>query len=137
MTTRTEFLERLDKEFQRIREIFTERNKSYGKDEDLFHNFRQSAIRHFGDDSSENMFKVAEILVDKHNVALANKGANDPVCDERLSDRIVYSLIEKAMLSKDIATDCSTGQCSCTGRIKQEAVKTITYPIKERGTEQE
>jgi hypothetical protein len=98
MTTRTEFLERLDKEFQRIREIFTERNKSYGKDEDLFHNFRQSAIRHFGDDSSENMFKVAEILVDKHNVALANKGANDPVCDERPSDRIVYSLIEKAML---------------------------------------
>jgi hypothetical protein len=98
MTTRTEFLERLDKEFQRIREIFTERNKSYGKDEDLFHNFRQSAIRHFGNDSTESMFKVAEILVDKHNVALANKGANDPVCDERLSDRIVYSLIEKAML---------------------------------------
>jgi len=96
--TRTEFLESLEDEFQQIKDLFTERNKSYGADGDLFYNFRQSAVRHFGNDSTESMFKVAEILVDKHNVALANKGANDPVCDERLSDRIVYSLIEKAML---------------------------------------
>lgn len=98
MITRTEFLESLEDEFQQIKDLFTERNKSYGADGDLFYNFRQSAVRHFGNDSTESMFKVAEILVDKHNVALANKGANDPVCDERLSDRIVYSLIEKAML---------------------------------------
>lgn len=96
--TRSEFLANLDAEFQRIRDLFAERNKSYGSDNDLLHNFRQSAIRFFGNDNPENMFKVAEILVDKHNIALAKNGASDPACDERLSDRIVYSLIEKAIL---------------------------------------
>jgi len=119
MTTRTEFLERLDKEFQRIREIFTERNKSYGADGDLFYNFRQSAVRHFGNDSTESMFKVAEILVDKHNVALANKGANDPACEERLNDRIVYSLLQKAMLNENKTIDCSMVRCISGGYIGQ------------------
>lgn len=105
--TRTDFLDNLEIEFQRIRDLFVKRNKSYGAEDDLLYNFRQSAIRFFGDDSPENMFKVAEILVDKHNIALANKGAGDPVCDERLSDRIVYSLLEKVILR--VKSDKNTG----------------------------
>ena len=43
------------------------------------------------------MFLVAETLVDKHNVALA-KGIEVSECDERLMDRIVYSLLQLKMV---------------------------------------
>jgi len=43
------------------------------------------------------MFLVAETLVDKHNVALA-KGIAVSECDERLLNRIVYSLLQLKMV---------------------------------------
>ena len=43
------------------------------------------------------MMLVAETLVDKHNVALA-KGIAVSECDERLMDRIVYSLLQLKMV---------------------------------------
>lgn len=93
------FIENCEKELNRILELFKTKNKSYGHSEDMFYNFRQTVIRLFGSDSADNMFMVAEVLKDKHNVALG-KGINVPECSERLRDNIVYSLIQLEMLKR-------------------------------------
>lgn len=91
--TRTEFIASMHKTLDEVKQVFDYKNTSYGKDDDPFHNFRQSAIRVFGEGTPENMFTVLLTLVDKHLVALANKGLSDKEFAERIKDVIVYSSI--------------------------------------------
>lgn len=97
----------MDSEFDTIKKLFAKKNESYGASEDTFYNFRQTAIRLHPTTLETitsiygKMFLVAETLVDKHNVALA-KGIHVSECRERLRDRIVYSLIEIAMIDEMI-----------------------------------
>ena len=88
-----------DKEFKNIIELFKRKSQSYGSDADVFFNFRMTALRLFGNDSYDSMFKVAEVYKDKHNVALS-KGINVAEVTERLRDNIVYSLIQLAMIEE-------------------------------------
>jgi len=87
--------------FAEIEKLFVRKNVGYGATDDLFWNFRQTAERLYpaiySEDPYTAMFLVAETLVDKHNVALA-KGIGVRECDERLLDRIVYSLLQLKMV---------------------------------------
>lgn len=95
--TREEFKQLLDTELQRVQDLFNLKNQSYGNQQDLFHNFRQSAMRIFNDEAPHAQFSVLMTLADKHWVALANKGLDDRECEDRLRDMIVYCLIGLAM----------------------------------------
>lgn len=95
--TRSEFLALLSTELESIQQLFEEKNQSYGTVDDLFYNFRQTAIRIFNKQEHTAMFTVLMTLVDKHLVPLANKGLDDKECAERLRDVIVYALIGIAM----------------------------------------
>lgn len=97
-----------DREFDAIIELFNRKGKSYGANNDVFHNFRMTAIRLYGRDTWDAMFRVAEIYKDKHNVALA-KGIDVPEARERLRDNILYSLFQLAMIDeyeKEEKSDC-------------------------------
>lgn len=87
--------------FEEIEKLFVRKNVGYGAIDDLFWNFRQTAERLYPSMTEKDpyaaMFLVAETLVDKHNVALA-KGIAASECDERLMDRIVYSLLQLKMV---------------------------------------
>ena len=87
--------------FEEIQNLFARKNEGYGASGDLFWNFRQTAQRLYPamyvQDPYAAMFLVAETLVDKHNVALG-KGIVVSECDERLLDRIVYSLLQLKMV---------------------------------------
>jgi len=87
--------------FEEIEKLFVRKNVGYGAIDDLFWNFRQTAERLYPSMTEKDpyaaMFLVAETLVDKHNVALA-KGIAVSECDERLMDRIVYSLLQLKMV---------------------------------------
>lgn len=89
----------IDREFDAIFELFNRKSGSYGANNDIFHNFRMTAIRLFGQDTWDAMFKVIEVYKDKHNVALA-KGIDVPEVRERLRDNILYSLLQLAMLKE-------------------------------------
>lgn len=95
--TRNELKRMIETELVSITELFDVKNESYGVEVDAFHNFRQSAIRVYGEDSPGAMFTVLLTLMDKHLVALANKGIDDKDFRERLRDIIVYCLIGIAM----------------------------------------
>jgi hypothetical protein len=95
--TRNELREIINNELVSITELFDVKNESYGAEDDAFHNFRQSALRIYGIDSHDAMFTVLLTLMDKHLVALANKGIDDKDFRERLRDIIVYCLIGIAM----------------------------------------
>ena len=86
---------------EEIEKLFVRKNVGYGATDDLFWNFRQTAERitpaMYSEDPYAAMFLVAEMLVDKHNVALA-KGIAVSECDERLMDRIVYTLLQLKMV---------------------------------------
>lgn len=86
---------------EEIQKLFAKKNEGYGANEDILWNFRQTAQRlypvMYAQDQYAAMFLVAETLVDKHNVALA-KGITVSECDERLMDRIVYSLLQLKMV---------------------------------------
>jgi hypothetical protein len=99
--TRNELREIIESELVSITELFDVKNHSYGVDDDAFHNFRQSALRIYGDDSRGEMFTVLMTLMDKHLVALVNKGIGDRDFSERLRDIIVYCLIGIAMGADD------------------------------------
>ena len=100
-TKRDDFILFLRDKFEEIEKLFAKKSKGYGTNDDLFHNFRQTAARlHpalYSQDPYAAMFLVAETLVDKHNVALA-KGITVNECDERLMDRIVYSFLQLKMV---------------------------------------
>ena len=94
---RADFVLFIQDKFEEFRKLFARKNKGYGTNDDLFWNFRQTAERLYPNmyeqDPYAAMFLVAETLVDKHNVALA-KGIAVSECEERLLDRIVYSLLQ-------------------------------------------
>ena len=85
---REDFLKVLSETTEHIEKLFTYKNKSYGTDDDLFHNCRSTATRVL---QNEDMFKVLACDVDKHWVALCNKGLPGPrVYKERCQDIIIY-----------------------------------------------
>ena len=98
---RVDFVLFIQDKFEEIQKLFTRKNEGYGTNGDLFWNFRQTAERlnptMYEQDPFAAMFLVAETLVDKHNVALA-KGIAVSECEERLLDRIVYSLLQLKMV---------------------------------------
>ena len=106
---RTDFILFIRDKFEEIEKLFARKNAGYGASDDLFWNFRQTAERiHpalYSDDQYAAMFLVAETLVDKHNVALA-KGIAVNECDERLMDRIVYSLLQLKMVYERSENAC-------------------------------
>lgn len=95
--TRTEFAKFAEKKFEEILELFRQKNKSYGQDEDAFFNFNSSALRVFGENSYQSQFKVLTTYMDKHLVALANRGIDEPEFEGRLKDVIVYALLAIGM----------------------------------------
>ena len=101
MTRRSDFVLFIRDKFEEIEKLFVRKNAGYGAQQDLFWNFRQTAARLYPEMYAQEpfaaMFLVAETLVDKHNVALA-KGLAVSECDERLMDRIVYSLLQLKMV---------------------------------------
>lgn len=100
-TSRNDFVLFIQDKFEEIEMLFTRKNEGYGASGDVFWNFRQTAARlypaMYAQDPYGAMFLVAETLVDKHNVALA-KGIAVSECEERLMDRIVYSLLQLKMV---------------------------------------
>jgi hypothetical protein len=94
---RSEFSEMLEPELQSIKDLFAFKNISYGMDDDVFHNFRNTALRVFGTDDHQMMLKVLMTYMDKHLVAIVNKGLYDKEYESRLKDIIVYSLLAIAM----------------------------------------
>ena len=94
---RKELINIIKNEQEEILKLFESKNESYGDEGEAFYNFRQSATRIFNDDSLESQFKILLTLMDKHSVALANKGIADIAFEERLKDIIVYSHIAIAM----------------------------------------
>lgn len=91
--TRSEFADFAGMKFGEIMELFKQKNQRYGQDNNTFFNFRSSALRIYGDCTYESMFKVLLTYMDKHLVALANKGIHEPEYESRLKDVIVYSLL--------------------------------------------
>ena len=87
----------VEPEFKKILDLFQFKNVSYGSGTDLFHNFRNTAKRVFKDDSYDGMYKSLLTYMDKHLVALANKGLQDKEFIERNRDIIVYCLLAMAM----------------------------------------
>ena len=102
-----------------------EKNVAYGQDNDAFHNFRSSAIRIFGADTPENMYKVLLTLVDKHLVALANGGLTVPEFKDRTTDVIVYMHI-----ALGIFQEYEDGLVKCGPRCDQ---RIIIEPSKSSG----
>ena len=98
---RTDFVLFIRDKFEEIEKLFVRKNAGYGAQQDLFWSFRQTAERLYPEMYAKEpfaaMFLAAETLVDKHNVALA-KGIEVSECDERLIDRIVYSLLQLKMV---------------------------------------
>lgn len=107
--TNQEFLTLMDQEFEAIKKLFDKKGKGYGGRNDVLFNFKTTAERIFGDASYENMFKVAEIYKDKHNVSLA-KGIHTTEVRERLLDNIIYSFFQLAMIQKAFQSDELTKQ---------------------------
>lgn len=95
--TRNEFVPFMETIFNQLRALFTNKNHSYGQTDDAFFNFRETARRHLGGEDYPALFKALSIMKDKHAVALANKGLDDPEVEQRLLDQIVYDLLALAM----------------------------------------
>lgn len=95
--TREEFLTLADVEFLNIQNLFRRKNQSYGAEVDLFYNFRESAKRVLNDTSYQSMFRILFAYMDKHLVALSNRGLDEQEFEERMRDVIVYALIAIAM----------------------------------------
>ena len=76
---------------------FSTKNKGYGQADDVWHNFRSSAKRVWGDSEWDTMFLTLMTYVDKHLVALCNGGIGENEYQERWDDIIVYACLAKAM----------------------------------------
>lgn len=90
----------IEQQLNEILELFSLKNQSYGSEKDAFFNFEETARRVFHDTSLYSLFRVLLTYVDKHHVALCNRGLDDPEVAERLRDIIVYCLIGLAMVSE-------------------------------------
>jgi hypothetical protein len=106
--TRKTLANNIAKSCDGIKELFNYKNQDYGADQDAFSNFRKTAqriiipfmeSRGVKVSEKEAMFLVAQVLQDKHLVALSQTGINGNEVAERLSDVANYSLIMKAMLA--------------------------------------
>jgi hypothetical protein len=98
--TRSEFYPIVEEVLEKVKVLFSQKNKSYGQDQDLFHNFRSTAKRVMQakfDSEYEDMYRVMLIYQDKHRVALANLGLEEPEFEERCLDEIVYTLLAIAL----------------------------------------
>ncbi len=89
---RNEFIAILDREQEIIKALFTRKSGSYGAEDEVFYNFKETARRVFGSTKHEDMWKTIHVYMDKHMVALT-KGIGEPEFCERLRDIIVYSLL--------------------------------------------
>lgn len=89
---RDEFIPIRDREIEKVLNLYSSRNQSYGAEGEVFHNFKETARRVHNDTSHEAMWKVILTYMDKHMVALA-KGIQEEEFVERLRDIIVYSLL--------------------------------------------
>ena len=105
MTTR-ELSEFIGKNCNSIVELFVYKNQDYGQKNDAFSNFRKTAqriiipfmLKHgVSISEKEAMFLVAQVLFDKHAVAISQTGINGNEVEERLLDLATYSLIMKAI----------------------------------------
>lgn len=98
--TRSEFYPIVEEVLEKVKVLFSQKNKSYGQDQDLFHNFRSTAKRVMQakfDSEYEDMYRVMLAYQDKHRVALANLGLEEPEFEERCLDEIVYTLLAIAL----------------------------------------
>lgn len=95
--TRQELYNALKRYTAEILQKFQEKNRSYGKDDDAFYNFRQIARHIWNSQNPCDIFRVLLILMDKHFCALAQNSLQDKEVRERLMDMAVYSLIALAM----------------------------------------
>ena len=80
---------------------FLEKNAQYGDENGLqsFVNMLPTVkLCGLGAESEEElMFFTAELLADKHRVALLQNGFNDKDFEERMVDRIVYLMLQLSM----------------------------------------
>ena len=98
--TRDDFYPLINEILDKVKKKFTEKNESYGQEGDLFHNFRGTAKRVMQakfDSEYEDMYRVMLAYQDKHRVALANLGLEEPEFEERCLDEIVYTLLAIAL----------------------------------------
>lgn len=101
---RFELLKTIKDEYASIISLYELKNFAYGNDDNAFHNFTETARRVFNNPDLRLAFRVLLILMDKHLVALANRGLDDPEVVERLRDVAVYSLIGLAMAQEHART---------------------------------
>lgn len=105
---REDFRKTISETTKRIEKLFAYKNKSYGMEDDVFYNFRASAgrvIKAQYDDAYEDMFRVLACYVDKHWVALCNKGLQDSEFEERCLDIINYMLLAIALHGERAGAD--------------------------------
>ncbi len=105
--TRQSLAEFIAEKAEGVKSLFAYKNQDYGSDQDAFANFRKTAVRivmPFMEkrgvklDEREAMFLVAQVLQDKHLVALSQTGISGNEVEERLSDVANYALIMSAIL---------------------------------------
>ena len=89
---------------------FLEKNAQYGDENGLqsFVNMLPTAkaIGMGAESEAELMFFTAELLADKHRVALLQNGFNDGNFEERMIDLIVYRMLQLSMFKIYQATWC-------------------------------
>ena len=98
--TRDDFYPIMNEVLEKVKKLFSAKNDSYGQEEDLFHNFRCTAERVLPgqfENGYEDMYRVMLSYQDKHRVALANLGLDEPEFEERCLDEIVYTLLAIAL----------------------------------------
>lgn len=92
---RQDFITILNELETEIKGLFMYKNQSYGANDDLHYNFRETARRVLS--GQKDMFKVLACYVDKHWVALCNRGLQDPEFESRCIDIIVYMVLAIAL----------------------------------------
>ena len=98
--TRDNFYPLMAEMLDNVKKKFNQKNKSYGQEGDIFHNFRKTAKRVMQsrfESEYEDMYRVMLAYQDKHRVALANLGLDEPEFEERCLDEIVYTLLAIAL----------------------------------------
>lgn len=87
--------------FNTVQDKFCVKNKSYGHDDDLFYNFRSTALRILKPRTElalyRAMLQTLLIYVDKHLVAMSNASFDDSEFEERAVDIMVFMAIALAM----------------------------------------
>ena len=81
-----------------VQEKFIAKNAQYGDENGLrsFHDMPPTAkaIGMGAESEAELMFFTAELLADKHRVALLQNGFHDKEFEDRMVDRIVYLMLQ-------------------------------------------